>query len=111
MVESLFIILAGLPAATQKGGISLVTIEPAPIILNSQILTTGNIIAPSPIQQLRPITTGPLETIERDMGGIFISSMLIAPWALSDIVILFPRSTWSPKTILLIAVMWQYSPI
>lgn len=44
------ITFAGLPNARQRGGISLVTKEPAPIMAPSPIVTPFNIMTFSPIQ-------------------------------------------------------------
>lgn len=53
-----FITLAGLPTATQYGGISLVTIEPAPTTAPSPIVTPERTMTLSAIQTLFPMTTG-----------------------------------------------------
>jgi len=47
---------AGLPTATDRGGTSLVTTEPAPIVEPSPMVTPGRMIAPPPIQQSAPMT-------------------------------------------------------
>ena len=51
--------LAGLPAQISPAGMSLVTIEPAPIIAPSPIVTLLQIITPAPIKTCWPISTGP----------------------------------------------------
>ena len=59
----LLIIFAGLPATTQLDGISFVTIDPAPIITLSPIVTGRVIIVPAPIKTCFPIMS--LPTVER----------------------------------------------
>ncbi|KAI1363677.1 hypothetical protein F5Y08DRAFT_329175 [Xylaria arbuscula] len=46
------------PIATEKSGISLVTILPAPIVHPLPIVTPGIIVVFPPIQQSSPMTTG-----------------------------------------------------
>lgn len=47
--------LAGLPTATDRAGTSLVTTEPAPIVLPSPIVTPGRMMQPPPSQQSAPM--------------------------------------------------------
>ncbi|KAI1502674.1 hypothetical protein F5X99DRAFT_378063 [Biscogniauxia marginata] len=50
--------LAGLPHATMKGGISLVTTLPAPMVQPRPIVTPGRTIQFPPNQQSSPIVIG-----------------------------------------------------
>jgi hypothetical protein len=50
--------LAGLPTATEYGGTSRVTTEPAPITAPSPIVTPFKILTLNPTQALFPMTTG-----------------------------------------------------
>lgn len=49
---------AGLPKAVAPAGMSRVTTLPAPISASSPMLTPGRMIAPPPIQTLRPMRMG-----------------------------------------------------
>lgn len=55
-------ILAGLPTATQYGGMFSTTVEPAPIIELSPTFTPRSITAFEPIQTFFPMTTGLVST-------------------------------------------------
>lgn len=63
-------ILAGIPAATVYGGISLVTTELAPIMAPSPIVTFARIVTLSPIHTFLPIMTGPLLINLRFNGAV-----------------------------------------
>jgi len=53
-----FITFAGLPTATQKSGILLVTTELAPITVFLPIVTPGNIVELHPMKEPSFINTG-----------------------------------------------------
>ena len=96
---------AGQPAATENGGISLVTTELAPMIAPSPILTPERMVALSPIHTLSEITMGPFENRGRLLGGCRSDLYSERPWILSDIVTQRPVSTLFPIIILLIHVI------
>ena len=54
----LFITRHGLPTATEKGGMSFVTTDPAPIVQPSPIVIPGRMMTIPPIQQSFPMKTG-----------------------------------------------------
>lgn len=55
--STFFTTLAGDPMATEKSGIDLVTILPAPIVQPLPIVTPGMMVVLPPIQQSSPIVT------------------------------------------------------
>lgn len=62
-------ILAGLPQATQYGGMSFVTTELAPIMLPSPMVTPGRTVTFSPSQTFLHILIGPFEINGLAKGG------------------------------------------
>lgn len=70
MISLIALIIAGLPATTQKGGTSLDTTALAPMIAPSPIVTPARIATLSPIHTLLPIRTGPFEKSSLSTGGI-----------------------------------------
>ena len=73
------ITLAGIPAAIELAGMSLVTTELAPMITLSPICTPPHIVTLSPSQTLLPMTISPFDTSGLFIGGILELSKLRLP--------------------------------
>ncbi len=96
--------LAGEPAASEKGGISLVTTLPAPMIAPLPICTPGMMHDFAPIHTLSSMMTGPFDTKGRWLGAMSSMDGSEAPCELSVMSMFFPILTLLPSLISLMAV-------
>ncbi|PWY88873.1 hypothetical protein BO94DRAFT_53924 [Aspergillus sclerotioniger CBS 115572] len=87
----------GLPTATEKGGMSLVTTDPAPMVDPSPMVTPGKMTTLPPIQQSLPMRTGwPNSTNLR-------RESTLTSWPAVKMLTLGPHWTRSPIRIKLVS--------
>lgn len=102
---------AGIPAAKEYAGISLVTMEPAPIMLPLPTCTPERIHTFSPIHTFSSIIIGPFDTKGRRLGCISSILRSNVPCELSFNITLLPMRTPSPIFMWFIHEILELCPI